>query len=97
MTAEKEYAIQFTEQHIKANLNLHYNEVNSYLFVNEVEIYKLKAKDSEINSYPVCLGNISKNVLTGNMERLDYMDISMIFQLIMIVLMLITSWISITI
>ena len=28
---------------------LHYNGLNSYLLVNGVEIYKFKAKDSEIN------------------------------------------------
>lgn len=32
--------------------------MNSWIFVNDVEIYKLKAKDSEINASPVSLGNI---------------------------------------
>ena len=43
-------------------LSLHYNESSSYLFVNWVKIYQFKAKDSELNAYPVCLGNISKDV-----------------------------------
>ena len=34
---------------------------NSYLFVNGTEIYKIKAKDSEIVETPLCLGNISKD------------------------------------
>ena len=42
--------------------SLHYNEVNSYIFVNSVEIYKFKAKDAEINASPLCLGNVSKGL-----------------------------------
>ena len=42
-------------------LSLHYNGANHYLFVNGVEIYKFKAKDSDINAAPLCLGNISKD------------------------------------
>ena len=46
-----------------------YNGVNSYIFVNgnkhinsnyKLEIYKFKAKDSEINVVPICLGTVSK-------------------------------------
>ena len=44
-------------------LNLHYTEANNYLFVNCVEVIKLKAEDSEINAIPLCLGNISKGIL----------------------------------
>ena len=39
--------------------SLHYNEVNSYLFVDGAEIYKFKAKDSEIKAFLLCLGNVS--------------------------------------
>ena len=39
-------------------LRLHYNGVNGYLFVNGTEIYKFKAKESEIVATPLCLGNI---------------------------------------
>ena len=41
---------------------MHYNGANSYLFVNGVEIHQFKGKDSEINTIPLCLGNISKDV-----------------------------------
>ena len=34
---------------------------NSYLFVNGTEVYKFKAKDSEVVATPLCLGNISKD------------------------------------
>ena len=48
---------------------MHYNGVNSYLFVNGTEIYKFKAKDSEIVASPLCLGNISKDWLIDNMKK----------------------------
>ena len=34
-------------------LSFHYTGVNSYLFVNGTEIYKLKGKDSEIVASPL--------------------------------------------
>ena len=46
-----------------------YNEVNSYLFVNDTEIVKFKAKDSEISVYCLCLGNISKDWSVDNMKK----------------------------
>ena len=50
-------------------LSLHYNGANSYLFVNGTEIYKFKAKDSEIVASPLCLGNISKDWTLDNMKK----------------------------
>ena len=47
---------------------MHYNGVNSYLFVNSTEIIKFKAKDSNIIATPLCLGNISKNWSVDNMK-----------------------------
>ena len=44
-------------------------ERTSYLFVNGTEIYKFKAKDSEIVTSPLCLGNISKNFSVDNMTK----------------------------
>ena len=63
------YSINFIERHKKFCLSLHYNGGNSYLFVNGFEIYKFKAKDSGINSYPLCLEKISKNFSTDNIEK----------------------------
>ena len=51
----KKYLISFTEQEKKICLSLSYNGVNSYLFVNDVEIYKLKAKDSEMQLHYICI------------------------------------------
>ena len=48
---------------------MHYNGANSYLFVNGTEIYKFKAKDSEIVATPLCLGHISKDWLVDNMKQ----------------------------
>ena len=61
LTAEKKFC-----------LNLHYNGANSYLFVNETEIYTFKAKDSEIVASPLCLGNISKDWSVDNMKKTGY-------------------------
>ena len=49
-------------------LSLHYNGANSHLFVNSVQIYKFKANDSEINTVPLCLGNVSKDLGADNAE-----------------------------
>ena len=42
---------------------------NSYLFDNGAEIYKFKAKDSEIVAAPLCLRNISKNWSVDNLKK----------------------------
>ena len=52
LTAERIYSIDFTVRKKKFCLSLHYDEANSYLFVNGTKIYKFKAKDSKI------IGNI---------------------------------------
>ena len=69
LTAEKFYSINFTKENTKFCLSLHYNGANSYLFVNGTEIIKFKAKDSEINAYPLCLGSISKDWSTDHLKK----------------------------
>ena len=66
------YSINFTVTKKKFYLSLHYNGVNSYLFVNGIEIYKFKAKDSEIVATPLCLGNISKDWSIDNMKKTGF-------------------------
>ena len=78
------YSINFTVTKKKFCLSLHYNGANSYLFVNGTEIYKFKAKDSEIVASPLCLGNISKDWSADNIKRIGLMDMSVILVLIMI-------------
>ena len=55
-------------------LSLHYNGANSYLFFNGTEIYKFKAKDSEIVTSPLCLGNISKDWSADNMKKTRFTE-----------------------
>ena len=69
LTAEKKYSINFTESNKKFCLSLYCNGANSYLFVNDPEIHKFKAKGSEIVATPLCLGNISKEFSVDNMKK----------------------------
>ena len=69
-------------------MSLHYNGANSYLFVNGTEIYKFKAKNSEIVATPICLGNISKDWSADNMKKQGLMNMCMILALILMLLML---------
>ena len=55
-------------------MSLHYNGTNSYLFVNGTEIYKFKAKDSEIVAAPLCLGKVSKDWSVDNMKMTRFND-----------------------
>ena len=63
------YSMNFTVAKKKFCLSLHYNGANSYLSVNGKEIIKFKAKDSNIVSRPLCLGNISNDWSTDNMKK----------------------------
>ena len=63
------YNINFTVSGKKFCLSLHYNGANSYLFVNGVEQFKFKAKDSSIVANPLCLENISKDWGATNMKK----------------------------
>ena len=73
LTAEKMYSINFTVTKKKFCLSLHYNGANSYFFVKRKEIYKFKAKDSEIVASPsLCLGNISKHWSADNTKKTGF-------------------------
>ena len=63
------YLINFTEKNKKFCLSLHYNG-ESYLFVNDTEIIKFKAKDSELVATPICLGNVSIDWSTDDIKRI---------------------------
>ena len=69
LSAERLYSINFTKDNTKFCSSWHYNRANCYLFVNSTEIIKFKAKDSEINPYELCLGNISKDRSIDNMKK----------------------------
>ena len=68
------YSINFTVTKKRFSLSLHYNGANTYLFVNGTKIYKLKAKDPEIVTTPLCLGNISKDWSVDNMKKTGFND-----------------------
>ena len=72
LTTENMYPINFTVTNKTFCLSFHYNGANSYLFVNGIEIYRFKAKDSEIVATPLCLGNISKDWSVDNMKGIGF-------------------------
>ena len=67
--AEKTYSINFTKVNTKFCLSWHYNEANSYLFVNGIEIHKFAANDPEIVPNNFCLGNVSKDFSAINTKK----------------------------
>ena len=72
LTAEKMYLINFTKINTKLCLSLHNNGDDSYLFVNDTEIHKFKAKGSMIVPNNLCLGNVSKVFLASNMKKTEF-------------------------
>ena len=69
MLEKKCIRFNFTKEKTKFCLSLHYSGANSYLLVSGTEIIKFKAKDSEINLYPLRLGNISKDWSLDNLKK----------------------------
>ena len=83
------YEINFIGTKRRFCLSLHYNGANSYLFVNGVEIFKFKAKDSEVIPNAVRLGNVSKDFSASNLkEKQDYVELFMILVLILLLFQL---------
>ena len=67
--AEKKYFRNFTEPSVKFVLSLHYNGNDSYLFVNGRQELKFKAKNGQIISEKICLGNLSDQWTTSESEK----------------------------
>ena len=61
ITAKAKCPTDFTESGKRFVLSLHCNGRIRLLFVNAVKLYQFKAKNSEINLYPLRLGNILKD------------------------------------
>ena len=57
---EKKFSVNFSKANTKFCLSLHYNADNSYLFINEKEIFKFKGDNKNVN-FPsqFCLGSLS--------------------------------------
>ena len=66
------YSINFTKSNTKFCVSLHYNGANSDLFVNGAEIQTFDANDSEIVPNKLCLGNVSKDFSSSNMEKTGF-------------------------
>ena len=47
--SEKRLSLNFRKANTTISLSLHYNGVNSYLFVNKTEIYRYKADNGTVN------------------------------------------------
>ena len=80
------YSVNFIVTNKKFCLSLHYNGANSYLVANGTDIYKFKAKHSEILVGPICLRNISKDWSVDHMKRTGFTtyvyDLSVYYDLI---------------
>ena len=77
--AEKNFYRNFTDPDKKCVLSLHYNGDDSYLFVNGRQELIFKAKDDQIISDKLCLGNLSDQWTTRESEKKqDYMEIFII-------------------
>ena len=62
-----------------------YNGTNSYFFVNGTDIIKFKAKDSEIISFSLCLGNISKDWTNDKIKKKQ--DLMVTFMILVLIIM----------
>ena len=63
--AEKMYYSNFTDPGEKFVLSLHYNDNNTYLYVNGNQELKFKAKTDQLVKEKLCLGNLSDQWTTS--------------------------------
>ena len=90
LAAKKEYAINFREQHKKICLSLHYNNANRW-------IIQIQSKRFWNKCTSIMFRQFQKVFQLIVWKWLDDTDMSMIFQSIMIVLMLLVFYIFINI
>ena len=69
LTLEAKYPINFTQSGKRFVLSLHHNRRNSFIFVNATKVYQLKAWNSEIKDYALCLGNFPKYFTINNIKK----------------------------
>ena len=70
--AEKLFSQNFTAANKKFVLSLKYSSDNSYLFVNDKRELKFKAKDDQIVTEILCLGNISNDWTAANAQKTGF-------------------------
>ena len=66
---EKNYWRNFTDLGKKFVLSLHYNDDDSYLFVNGRQELKFKCKTDQLVKEKLCLGNLSDQWTTSESEK----------------------------
>ena len=69
MYAEKNVHRNFTDFGKKFMLRLHYNGDDSYLFVNNRQELKFKAKTDQLVKEKLCIGNLSDQWTTCESEK----------------------------
>ena len=67
--AEKIYSQNFTQPNKKFVLSLHYNDNDSYLFINGKQELKFKAKPDQSIKEKLCIGNLSDQWTTSESEK----------------------------
>ena len=67
--AEKKFYRNFADFSKKFVLSLHYNGDNSYLFVNDRQELKFKAKADQLVKEKLCIGNLSDQWTTSESEK----------------------------
>ena len=67
--AEKNFYRNFTDPSKKFVLSLHYNGINSYLFVNGRQELKFKCKTDQLVKEKLCIGNLSDQWTTSESEK----------------------------
>ena len=63
------YAENYTDFAKKFVLSLHYNDDNSYLFVNGRQELKFKAKTDQLVKEKLCIGNLSDHWTASESEK----------------------------
>ena len=83
--AEKIYSQNFTQPNKKFVLSLHYNDNDSYLFVNGKHELKFKAKPDQLIKEKLCIGNLSGQWTTSESEKTglygNFMDVKFIYDM----------------
>ena len=67
--AKKIYSQNFTQPNKKFVLSLHYNDNDSYLFINGKQELKFKAKLGQSIKEQLCIGNLSNQWTTSESEK----------------------------
>ena len=62
------FGIKFIKANKKFSLRLHYNDDESYLYVNKKKICQFMAHDST-PWYEICLGNVSKDFIKNDVSE----------------------------